>query len=140
MVNGVRCLNIGPQSRQSSKLILQSSELGLPQPLTLRRGPPLWFRGEDVHSLATEGVGESEFRRGDIHCGTLNIYVLCALGQPYLLIPSQLNQSSNCHHYHASYFQSLRKSPSSIFTPLIPFLSLSVFCQSLFLCCLVNST
>jgi hypothetical protein len=25
------------------------------------------------------GVGESQFRRGDIHCGTLCIYVLCAL-------------------------------------------------------------
>jgi len=25
----------------------------------------------------TEGLGESQFRREDIHCGTLDIYVLC---------------------------------------------------------------
>jgi hypothetical protein len=31
-----------------------------------------------AHSLAREGLGESQFRRGDIHCGTLYIYVLCA--------------------------------------------------------------
>jgi hypothetical protein len=30
-----------------------------------------------AHSLAREGVGESQFRRGDILCGTLYIYVLC---------------------------------------------------------------
>jgi hypothetical protein len=38
--------------------------------------------GEEAHSLAREGLGESKFRRGDIHCGTLYIcmyvYVLCA--------------------------------------------------------------
>jgi hypothetical protein len=37
------------QSRQSAKLFLKSSELGLPQPLARRRvchPPPLWFRGE----------------------------------------------------------------------------------------------
>jgi hypothetical protein len=27
--------------------------------------------------FAGEGVGESEFRRGDRHCGTLGMYVLC---------------------------------------------------------------
>jgi hypothetical protein len=32
--------------------------------------PPLWFRGE-AHSLGGEGVGESQFRRVDVHCGTL---------------------------------------------------------------------
>ncbi len=37
--------------------------------------PSLWFRG--AHSLAGEGVGVSQFRRRDIHWGTLNIYVLC---------------------------------------------------------------
>ncbi len=42
--------------------------------LTRRRVCPLWFRG-GAHSLAAEGVGESQFRRGDILCGTL--YVLC---------------------------------------------------------------
>jgi hypothetical protein len=35
------------QSRQSAKLILQPSELGLPQSLTqASMPPPLWFRGE----------------------------------------------------------------------------------------------
>ncbi len=41
-----------PQSRQSTKLSLQSSDSGHPR----RRVPPLWFRRE-AHSLAGEGVG-----------------------------------------------------------------------------------
>jgi hypothetical protein len=66
------------QSRQSAKLFLQSSELGLPQPITRRRVCPLpSVLGGGAHSLAREVVGESQFRRGDIHCGTLYIYVLC---------------------------------------------------------------
>ncbi len=32
--------------------------------------------GGGTHSLAREGLGESQFRRGDTHCGTLYIYVL----------------------------------------------------------------
>jgi hypothetical protein len=40
--------------------------------------PPPLVPGGGVHSLAIEGVGESQFRRVDIHCGTLYIYVLCA--------------------------------------------------------------
>jgi len=39
-----------PQSRQSAKLFLQSSELGLPQPL----------RGGGAHSLAREGPNSDE--------------------------------------------------------------------------------
>jgi hypothetical protein len=39
---------------------------------------PLWFRGEGAHSLERERVGESQFRRGYIRCGTLYICVLCA--------------------------------------------------------------
>jgi hypothetical protein len=64
------------QSRQSAKLFLKSSELGLPQPLTRRRVCPLPppVLGGRGHSLAIEGLGESQFRRGDIHCGTLYIY------------------------------------------------------------------
>ncbi len=40
----------------------------------------LWSRGGGVraHSRGEEGLGESQFRRGDIHCGTLHINVLCA--------------------------------------------------------------
>jgi hypothetical protein len=46
-----------------------------PQTLSRRRVcPPL---GGGAHSLAREGLGESQFRRGDIHCGTLYTYVLC---------------------------------------------------------------
>jgi hypothetical protein len=42
-----------PQSRQSAKRFLKSSELGLPQPLTCRRV----CLGGRAHSLAREGVG-----------------------------------------------------------------------------------
>ncbi len=47
------------QSRQSTKLSLQSSELGLPHPLTRRRvcTPHLIQGGEGRPSLAGEGVG-----------------------------------------------------------------------------------
>ncbi len=64
------CLSSGSQSRQSAKLFLQSSESGLPQPLTRRRvcpSPPVLWGG--AHSLAREGLVEYQFRRGDIHCG-----------------------------------------------------------------------
>ncbi len=46
-----------PQSRQSAEGFLQSSELGLPQPLTRRQicPPPLWYRGEGT--LAGERGG-----------------------------------------------------------------------------------
>ncbi len=47
---------------------LPSSELGLPQPLA----PVL---GGGAHWLAREGLGESQFRRGDIHSDTPYIYV-----------------------------------------------------------------
>ena len=30
-----------------------------------------------AYRLAGDGVGESQFRRGDSHCGTQGIYVLC---------------------------------------------------------------
>ncbi len=68
-----------PQSRQSAKFFLQSSELGLPQPLTHWQvfpipPPPLWFQGEGHTRWRERGVGESLFRRGDIHCVTV---VLC---------------------------------------------------------------
>jgi hypothetical protein len=66
-------------SRQSAKLFLQSSELGLHQPLKPPVcPPPLLVPGGGAHSLAREGVREYQFRRGDIHCGTLYMYVLCA--------------------------------------------------------------
>ncbi len=50
------------QSRQSAKIFLQLSELGLPQPLTRRwEYPPPLVPGGGAHSL---GVGESQFREG----------------------------------------------------------------------------
>ncbi len=36
-------------------------------------------RGEGHTRWREEGVGESQFRRGDLHLGTLYIYVLCAI-------------------------------------------------------------
>jgi hypothetical protein len=67
------------QSRQSAMLFLQSSVLGLPQPLTRRRVCPSTFgSGGEGHTRWRErGLGESQFQRGELHCCTLYIYVLC---------------------------------------------------------------
>jgi hypothetical protein len=71
-----------PQCRQSAKLFLQPSELGLTQPLTRRRVCPPASGGRAL-SLARERLGESQFRRRDIHCGTLYIlYVRTLWGMP----------------------------------------------------------
>ncbi len=44
---------------------------------------PLPVLGGVAHSLASEGVhGGSQFRRGDIHGGTLYLYVLCVISIP----------------------------------------------------------
>jgi hypothetical protein len=63
------------KSRQSARLFIQSSELGLPHPLTRRRVslPPL-VPGEGHTCLRERG---SQFGQGDRHCGTLGIIVLC---------------------------------------------------------------
>ncbi len=69
-----------PQSRQSAKLFLQSSELAPPTPHPQASMPPHpLVPGGGALSLAREGVGESQFQRGDIHCGTLYIRTLCCL-------------------------------------------------------------
>ncbi len=50
----------GAQSRQSTKLSLQSSELGLPHPLARRRvciPPPLWFGVKHTRLLERVWVG-----------------------------------------------------------------------------------
>ncbi len=39
--------------------------------------PFLFGGGGGTHSLAGEGVGRSQFQRGDRHYGTLGTYVLC---------------------------------------------------------------
>jgi hypothetical protein len=64
-------------SRQSAKLFLQSSEFGLlhSQP------PPPFVWGGGANSLAGEGVGESHFRRGDIHWYSRYICSLCLVGR-----------------------------------------------------------
>jgi hypothetical protein len=36
--------------------------------------------GGGALSLAREGLGESQFRRGDIHCGTLSLYIYVLKG------------------------------------------------------------
>ncbi len=38
--------------------------------------PPLWFWGEGHTRWRERGVGESQIRRGEIHCGTLYICTL----------------------------------------------------------------
>jgi hypothetical protein len=59
-------------SRQSAKLSLQSSVLGLPHPLTRRRVclPPL-IRWEGHTLLREKRWGTTQFQRGDRHCGIL---------------------------------------------------------------------
>jgi hypothetical protein len=57
------------QSRQSTRLFLQSSELGPPPPPPLRRR----VLGVRHTCLLERGGGGSQFRRGDRHCGTLGI-------------------------------------------------------------------
>jgi hypothetical protein len=59
----------GKHSRQSAKLFLQSSELGIPTPSPAGEGapPPPRYWGEGPHFLAREGGGRAQFRRGDIH-------------------------------------------------------------------------
>ncbi len=62
-----------PQSRQSAKVF--SPVVGIGTPPT----PHPLVPGGGANSLAREEVGESQFRRGDIHCGTLYLCVLCDL-------------------------------------------------------------
>jgi hypothetical protein len=60
-------------------LFLQSSKLGPPTPLPDIECVPSLFGSEgEGHSLAGEGVGRSQFGRGNRHCGTQAIYI-CTL-------------------------------------------------------------
>jgi hypothetical protein len=52
--------------------------------------PPPFGSGGGAHSLAGEGVWESEFKRGDIHCGTLGIYVQYVLCDIHSTLKSSL--------------------------------------------------
>jgi len=58
-----------------------SPVVGIGTPPPAGECAPLPVLGERTHSLAREGLGESQFRRGDIHCGTLYIYVVCKKNQ-----------------------------------------------------------
>ncbi len=49
-----------------------------PHPQAIVSPPPL-VPGGGAHSLTREGAGESQFRRGDIHCSTLYINLLCGI-------------------------------------------------------------
>jgi hypothetical protein len=68
-------LYLSAQSIQSAKHFLQSSELGLPPPPEPQASvfPHPLLRGARAHSLAGEGLGESQFRRGERNCGALYI-------------------------------------------------------------------
>ncbi len=48
-----------------------------PHPQATVPPPPPLVSGREAHSLAREGMGESQFRRWDIQCGTLYICTLC---------------------------------------------------------------
>ncbi len=54
---GIACHCFQPQSRQNAKLFLESSELGLPQPLTRRRvSPPPGSGGRGVFVPARQAT------------------------------------------------------------------------------------
>ncbi len=63
---------LGAQTRQSAKLFSCRHKWDSPNasPAGECPPPPLVPEG-GANSLAREGVGESQFRRGDRHCGTL---------------------------------------------------------------------
>jgi hypothetical protein len=62
------------QSRQSAKRFSSRWNWDSPTPLAAGEcAPPPFGPGGRAHSLAAKGVGESQFQRGDIHCGALCI-------------------------------------------------------------------
>ena len=70
-----------------------------PSPLQTAVYPPTPRFRLVAHSLAGEGVGESQFRRGDIHCGTLYTkYSICTLCLRHITlynIPKQCTRLKN---------------------------------------------
>jgi hypothetical protein len=69
-----RTLIVSPHHRVDRVLSFFSSRRNWDSPTPSPAGS-----GRRAHSLAREGLGESQFRRGDIHFGTIYIYVLCGL-------------------------------------------------------------
>jgi hypothetical protein len=69
-----RCVLHVTQSRQSAKRFSCRWNWDSPTPLAAGEcAPPPFGPGGRAHSLAAKGVGESQFQRGDIHCGALYI-------------------------------------------------------------------
>jgi hypothetical protein len=74
---------VGAQSRQSAKLFSSRRNWDSPNPSPAGEcAPPPSGSWGGAHLLAREGVGQSQFRRGDMLCGTIYIYVLCGWGSP----------------------------------------------------------
>jgi hypothetical protein len=97
-----------PQSRQNAKLFLQSSELGLPQPLTRRRiSPP--FRGEGHTRWRERGWESPNSNEGTytVDCGTLictlwfchSVVNIIAPEYPVYIIHERTNQQGNSTLY-----------------------------------------
>ncbi len=77
LVTPVRTLNI-VQSRQSARLLLQSSELGRPLPTPHPSNPlPLWFRGVRTR-LRETGWGVPIWTRGQTLWYSIGVYLLWA--------------------------------------------------------------
>jgi hypothetical protein len=69
-----RLCSSNTQSRQSAKRFSSRWNWDSPTPLAAGEcAPPPYGPGGRAHSLAAKGVGESQFQRGDIHCGALYI-------------------------------------------------------------------
>ncbi len=77
------------QIRQSARLFLQSSELGLPHPLIRSQVcPPFFGSGGRTYRIAGEGGGRgSQFGRGNRHWYYSAVYMYFVAGR---LIPNQL--------------------------------------------------
>ncbi len=87
-VSGTKCIYFVPL--YIPQVYVPASELGLPHPLTRRRVSPPLIPCRGAHSLAGEGVGGSQFRRGDVRCGTLYVYMYSVLPSHSLLSPSAI--------------------------------------------------
>ncbi len=77
-------MSICPQSRQSTRLFLQSSKLGPPPPLHPQASvPPLLLVPGGTHLLAEKGVGGgSQFGQGEKSCGTLDLMYFVPVPAP----------------------------------------------------------
>ncbi len=80
----------------SARLFIQAFELGSPPPPHPQASMPTpLVGGGGAHSLPGEGVEGSQFRRGDQHCSTLGIDVICANKVPSLKDTSHNSPAQN---------------------------------------------